>query len=65
MKINDNYMPDEAEVERYLRKWQQRDNYRDQEHAIDKLFLKLCPYNDNIEDILIKCSALNESIWHV
>ena len=32
----------------------------DYEKALDKLFMDLCKFNDNIEDILIKCSTLND-----
>lgn len=31
-----------------------------QESALNKLFFELCPHNDNIEDILLKCSTLND-----
>lgn len=48
------------EVERYMQKWFSLENYVYQEKALDKLFFSLCKYNKNIEDILIKCSALND-----
>ena len=28
--------------------------------ALKKLFTQLCPYNTNLDDIMIKCSALND-----
>ena len=36
------------------------ENYVNQEKALNKLFFDLCRRNDNIEDILIKCSTLND-----
>jgi hypothetical protein len=53
-------MPTCEEVERYIQQWNSLDSYVNQEHALDKLFFRLCRRNDNIEDILIKCSALND-----
>lgn len=49
-----------AEVNEYIKKWDTLGDYVSQERALDKLFLKLCMCNDCIEDILIKCSALND-----
>lgn len=60
MKISSEEHPCKAKVDNYLDQWQKLDNYRNQEHALDKLFIQLCPKNDNIEDVLIKCSALND-----
>lgn len=52
--------PSPAEVNEYIQKWNGLEDYVNQERALDKLFVKLCPENQNIEDILIKCSALND-----
>ena len=52
--------PCKQEVLRYLQKWNEMENYRLQEEALDKLFLSLAPENKNISDILIKASALND-----
>ena len=63
MKKNDlpkEYIPSAKDAEWFLDYWKQLDNYSNQESALDKLFLNLCPYNFKIEDILIKCSALND-----
>lgn len=49
-----------AEVERYLNKWDELENYHLQENALNKLFYKLCPYNQEIEDVLLKCATLND-----
>ena len=35
-------------------------NYVLQENALDKLFFKVYPNNTEIDDILIKCSSLND-----
>lgn len=53
-------MPSESQVEYYLAKWQGLENYVNQEHALDRLFFDLCPKNNTIEDILLKCSTLND-----
>lgn len=58
--LPEGYEPTKQQVEYYLVKWQGLENYVNQEHALDKLFGILCPKNDNIEDILIKCSTLND-----
>jgi hypothetical protein len=52
--------PSKDEVEKYLVKWRQLEKYFNQELALNKLFFDLCPKNDNIEDILLKCSTLND-----
>jgi len=59
-KIPDNYKPCVEEVNRYVDIWNHLDNYVNQEHALDKLFFAKFPNNDLLEDILIKCSTLND-----
>lgn len=59
-RILNTHVPSIAEVNEYVDKWQRLDDYRDQENALDKLFVELCPKNDNLDDIMIKCSALND-----
>ena len=54
------YTPSADEVERYIAKWYGLENYVNQEHALDKLFFELCPKNVCVEDILLKCSSLND-----
>ena len=53
-------LPSPNKVNEYIQKWDQLEDYVSQENALDKLFLELCRYNTCIEDILIKCSALND-----
>ena len=48
------------EVEKYLKKWDVLENYVLQERALDKLFFNTYPNNTDINDILIKASALND-----
>ena len=50
--------PDILEV--YLAKWDALENYHLQEDALDKLFHQLCPKNEKIEDVLLKCATLND-----
>lgn len=52
--------PSKQEVERYLKKWDNLENYALQESALDKLFFNTYPNNTDINDILIKASALND-----
>lgn len=52
--------PSSEQVDFYIKKWLELENYRLQENALEKLFFQLCPRNDNIEDILIKAVALND-----
>lgn len=47
-------------VEMYLQQWNTLENYVMQENSLDKLFFDLIPENNCIEDILIKCSTLND-----
>ena len=54
------YVPSIKDVEWFLKYWNELPSYSNQEHALDKLFMQLCPKNTSIEDILIKCSALND-----
>ena len=55
-----NYRPSVEDVEWFVNYWKELPNYSDQELALDKLFMELCSENNCIEDILIKCSALND-----
>lgn len=52
--------PCPEEANKYIRAWDELENYRLQESALDKLFFDLCPENKNIEDILIKVAVLND-----
>lgn len=52
--------PSKNEVEKYLKKWDSLENYVLQESSLNKLFFYTYPNNDNIDDILIKCSSLND-----
>ena len=60
--MHDNKMvliPCKKEVEKYLNLWNSLPDYVAQESALDKLFSGDFKYNDNLENILIKCSVLN------
>lgn len=52
--------PCKNEVEKYLKKWDSLENYVLQEKSLDKLFFITYPNNNEIEDILIKVSSLND-----
>ena len=60
IKFLEKHPPTCEEVERYIRKWDELEDYVNQEKALDKLFMQICKENQCIEDILIKCSALND-----
>lgn len=51
--------PSKEQMDYYLNKWLELENYRLQEDALDKLFFELCPQNIDIADILLKASTLN------
>ena len=53
-------VPCKKEVEKYLNLWNSLPDYVSQESALDKLFFGNFKYNDNLENILIKCSVLND-----
>ncbi|MGD9474353.1 MAG: hypothetical protein AB7V37_05055 [Eubacteriaceae bacterium] len=48
------------EVERYIGKWHQLEDYNLQEEALNKLFFELCPSNTEITDVLLKAATLND-----
>ena len=52
-------VPSIDQVEIYLQRWNNLENYRLQEDALNKLFIELCPKNVEISDILLKASTLN------
>lgn len=53
-------VPTIEQVEYYLAKWDTLDDYHLQENALNRLFFNLCPRNENISDILLKVSVLND-----
>ena len=52
--------PSIEQVEFYLSEWDDLENYRLQEDALNKLFFELCPKNTDVIDILLKASTLND-----
>ena len=44
--ILNNYIPSVEEVRKHIDLWNHLDNYVNQERALDKLFIELCPSND-------------------
>jgi len=52
--------PSKEEIDKYLSKWNTLEDYSLQEDALDKLFFKLCPKNEDLTDILLKSSTLND-----
>lgn len=52
--------PSNEEVKKYIGEWDKNNEYFDKEKALNKLFLKLCPKNTDIKDILLKASILND-----
>ncbi len=52
--------PSVSEVEKYLKLWNELENYKLQEEALDKLFFELAPRNEAISDILLKVATLND-----
>lgn len=54
------YIPSVKDAEWFINYWKELPSYSNQEKALDKLFMDICKRNDKIEDILIKCSSLND-----
>lgn len=54
------YIPSVKDAEWFINYWNELPSYFNQEKALDKLFMDICKRNDNIEDVLIKCSSLND-----
>lgn len=54
------YVPSVKDAEWFLNYWKEHPSYSNHERALKELFVKLCPKNNRIEDILIKCSSLND-----
>ncbi len=54
------YIPSVKDAEWFLEYWKNSREASDQERALNKLFMNMCKFNDCIEDILIKCSSLND-----
>lgn len=48
-QLPDTCKPSVEEVEKYLDLWNQLENYVNQERALDKLFMELCPNNKSLE----------------
>ena len=53
-------VPSVEQVEYYLTRWDALEDYHLQEDALALLFLRLSPKNENISDILLKVSVLND-----
>lgn len=52
--------PSKVEMEKYLRKWDETENYVFPDQALEKLFTKTYPKNTELENVLIKVSSLND-----
>ena len=52
--------PSNNEVDKYLNEWNKLENYKAQEKALNKLFFGDFKENNNLDNILIKCSVLND-----
>ena len=52
--------PCQEELKKWLDKWDEMENYLNQEKALNKLFHKTYPKNVDIREILIKIATLND-----
>lgn len=52
--------PSVESVVRWINEWENTEAYTEQESALNKLFINLCPQNKELDDILIKVCALND-----
>lgn len=60
MKKIDIARPSIDELEKYLKSWDDLENYVLQESSLEKLFLKTYPLNNDLDDVLIKVCSLND-----
>lgn len=53
--------PNKNIIEEYIKKWDNlEEHYIWQERSLDKLFHEVYKYNKDLNEILIKCSCLND-----
>lgn len=52
--------PNQNELQSYLNKWDAMENYRNQEHALNKLFHRTYPHNNDLDEVLVKVATLND-----
>jgi len=52
--------PVPKEVIRYQEIWETMEDYREQERALNRLFFELAPNNNDLADILLKVTTLNQ-----
>ena len=52
--------PNQSIINSYLSKWKTLENYTLQEKSLNLLFHSYCPDNNQIEQVLLKVSALND-----
>lgn len=57
--VLENDSPCKESIEKYLQEWENTPDYVAEEKALDKLFFELCPYNIDMDDVMIKCLSLN------
>lgn len=53
-------IPSTVEVDKWLKRWDSLPDYTEQEKALDKLFFGDFKSNEDISNVLIKCSTLND-----
>ena len=58
--LPEDYKPSTKDVEWFLNYWNNNHNYSNHSQALKKLFQNICKYNTCIEDVIIKCSTLND-----
>ena len=52
--------PSKSEVEKWLDEWNELEDYLIQEEVINDLFQKMYPHCNNLKEVIIKCSILND-----
>ena len=58
--MNNPPQPKKSIVNSYLSRWKTLENYKLQEQSLNLLFNSYCPNNNQLEQILLKVSALND-----
>lgn len=59
-QLNNLKPPTQELVAFYINKWEDLENYKEQEIAINLLFKELLPKNDKFENVLLKVTVLNK-----
>lgn len=52
--------PRQSQLQYYLKEWDKLESYRNQESALNKLFHRTYPQNNDLDEVLVKVATLND-----